>query len=44
MDKEQKYKELYKKELDLLTKYIANDYIYNIILHYKTIKDGITYK
>jgi predicted O-methyltransferase YrrM len=44
MDKEQKYKELYKKELDLLTKYIGNDYIYNFILHYKTIKDGITYK
>jgi len=35
-----KYYEKYKIELDLITKYIANDYIYNVIFNYKSIIDG----
>lgn len=35
-DKEKKYKEMYKKELELIEKYIDNKYIYDIILRYET--------
>jgi len=40
VDYAKEYKEKYKRELDLLNKYIKNDYIYDIILNYRTIRDG----
>jgi predicted O-methyltransferase YrrM len=34
----------YKTELELLKKHISNDYIYNIIMYYKTEINGVIYK
>jgi predicted O-methyltransferase YrrM len=43
-DKTDYYKEKYKVDLELLEKYIKNEYIYNIILKFETIIDGTKHK